>query len=44
LVDTVTGRGAHLIEAFVHFHPAITIHLAGDQTYRLTLSSRVGAQ
>jgi hypothetical protein len=41
LLDTVTGNGAHIIEAFLHFHPAVSVHLTGTQTYRLTLAERI---
>jgi uncharacterized heparinase superfamily protein len=41
LRDTVTGNGTHVIEAFLHFHPAITVHLTSAQTYRLTLAERI---
>jgi len=38
LLDTVTGTGTHVIEAFLHFHPAVTVHGISPQTYRLTLA------
>jgi uncharacterized heparinase superfamily protein len=41
LLDTVTGNGTHVIEAFLHFHPAVTLHLTGAQSYRLTLAEGV---
>jgi hypothetical protein len=41
LLDTVTGTGTHTIEAFLHFHPTVTVHLTSAQTYRLTLAERI---
>jgi len=41
LLDTVTGNGTHDIEVFLHFHPAVTVHLINAQTYRLTLAKRI---
>jgi uncharacterized heparinase superfamily protein len=41
LLDAVTGNGTHIIEAFLHFHPAVTVHLTSAQTSRLTLAERI---
>lgn len=38
LRDTVTGNGLHVIEAFLHLHPAVTVQMIGPQAYRLTLA------
>jgi len=29
------------MEAFLHFHPAVTVHLTNSQTYKLTLAERI---
>ena len=41
LLDTVTGNGTHVIEAFLHFHPAVTVQVLSPQAYRLTLAQRL---
>ena len=41
LLDTVTGKGTHVLEAFLHFHPAVTVQVISPQTYRLTLAERL---
>jgi len=41
LLDTVSGNGTHVIEAFLHFHPAVTVHRISPQAYRLILAERV---
>jgi hypothetical protein len=41
LLDTVTGNSTQVIEAFLHFHPAITVQVSSPQAYRLTLAARL---
>jgi uncharacterized heparinase superfamily protein len=41
LLDTISGNGTHIIEAFLHFHPAVTVHVISPQAYRLTLAERL---
>src|SRR5262249_32802452 len=41
LLDTVTGVGTHVIEAFLHFHPTLTLHLISAQAYEITLAKRL---
>ena len=38
LLDTVTGTGTHVIEAFLHVHPAVTVQVISPQACRLTLA------
>ena len=41
LLDVVTGNSTQVLEAFLHFHPAITVQVISPQAYRLTLAARL---
>lgn len=40
VLDKVTGGGMHDVEAFVHFHPTITVKLVDNQMVELSLATR----
>jgi hypothetical protein len=40
LLDEITGSGTHELEAFVHFHPSVTIKPQGEQAFDLFLMTR----
>jgi uncharacterized heparinase superfamily protein len=44
VLDRITGFGWHEIEAFVHFHPSVTLKLQAKQTFDLLLpTGKIGS-
>ncbi len=37
VTDTVSGRGSHRVESFIHLHPDVEVAVTGDREYSLTL-------
>jgi uncharacterized heparinase superfamily protein len=42
--DTVTGRGTHAVQSFVHLHPSIVLQADGDSAFDLVQQGRVIAR